>query len=87
MVLISHKLPKKYNLPDSKGHFEKFGGKYVPETLIPALIDLEKNYEKAKFDSSFQKQLKKISLQILLEEKRHFILQNESQENLDIIFG
>ena len=45
MVLISHKLPKKYNLPDSKGHFEKFGGKYVPETLIPALIDLEKNYE------------------------------------------
>ena len=60
MVLISHKLPKKYYLPDSKGHFEKFGGKYVPETLIPALIDLEKNYEKAKFDSSFQKQLKNL---------------------------
>ena len=60
MVLISHKLPKKYNLPDSTGHFQKFGGKYVPETLIPALIDFEKNYEKAKFDSSFQKQLKNL---------------------------
>tara|TARA_S200000501_G_scaffold54907_1_gene45013 strand:+ start:80515 stop:81735 length:1221 start_codon:yes stop_codon:yes gene_type:complete len=60
MVLISHKLPKKYDLPDSKGHFEQFGGKYVPETLVPALFDLEKNYEKAKSNSNFQKQLKNL---------------------------
>ena len=33
---------KKYNYPDSSGHFEEFGGKYVPETLIPALNELEK---------------------------------------------
>ena len=26
-----------YKQPDNSGHFEKFGGKYVPETLIPAI--------------------------------------------------
>ena len=33
---------KEYNLPDKHGHFEQFGGKYVPETLIPALEELSK---------------------------------------------
>ena len=28
-------------MPDKYGHFEEFGGKYVPETLIPALDELE----------------------------------------------
>ena len=28
-------------MPDKRGHFEEFGGKYVPETLIPALDELE----------------------------------------------
>ena len=35
---------KNYNYPDSSGHFEEFGGKYVPETLIPVLDELEKHY-------------------------------------------
>ena len=34
---------KDYNLPDERGHFEKFGGKFVPEPLIPSLEELEKN--------------------------------------------
>ena len=80
MVLISHKLPKKYNLPDSKGHFEKFGGKYVPETLIPALIDLEKNYEKAKFDSSFQKQLKNLLTDFVGRETPLYFAERISRE-------
>ena len=46
-----------YNLPDSKGHFEKFGGKYVPETLIPALEDLERHYIEAMDDFKFQNEL------------------------------
>ena len=39
-----------YNLPDSKGHFEEYGGKYVPETLIPAITDLEYLYEDVRDD-------------------------------------
>ena len=30
-------------MPDKHGHFEEFGGKYVPETLIPALDELSRN--------------------------------------------
>jgi len=40
-------------LPDSRGYFEQFGGKFVPETLMPALGKLEAVYEKAKRDPSF----------------------------------
>jgi len=48
---------KDYNLPDERGHFEKFGGKYVPETLIPALEELEQLYIEAKNDPEFQDEL------------------------------
>ena len=48
---------KDYNLPDARGHFEKFGGKFVPETLIPALEELERYYDEAKTDSAFQQEL------------------------------
>jgi tryptophan synthase beta subunit len=34
--------------------FYRFGGKYVPETLIPALEELEQEYAKAKADPAFQ---------------------------------
>jgi len=40
-------------LPDSQGYFELFGGRFVPETLIPALDDLNAAYGKAKNDPSF----------------------------------
>ena len=30
-----------YRQPDNRGHFEEFGGKYVPEILIPAITELE----------------------------------------------
>lgn len=40
--------------PDEKGRFGKYGGQYVPETLIDALRQLEKEYYKAKSDSNFQ---------------------------------
>ncbi len=44
-------------LPDNKGHFGIYGGKYVPETLMPALAELEENYNKFKDDSDFQAEL------------------------------
>jgi tryptophan synthase beta chain len=44
-------------LPDSEGRFGPYGGRYVPETLMPALLELEKEYAKAKKDPRFQKEL------------------------------
>jgi tryptophan synthase beta chain len=40
-------------LPDNKGYFGDYGGKFVPETLMPALDELETAYKKAKRDPSF----------------------------------
>jgi tryptophan synthase beta chain len=44
-------------LPDKSGHFGDFGGKFVPETLMAALDELEKEYKKAKVDKKFQLEL------------------------------
>lgn len=44
-------------LPNKKGYFGEFGGKFVPETLIYALDELEKEYTKAKHDRRFRAQL------------------------------
>ncbi|MBI5676118.1 MAG: tryptophan synthase subunit beta [Nitrospirae bacterium] len=41
------------NLPDKKGHFGQYGGRFVPETLMPALIELEKAYKKYREDKEF----------------------------------
>lgn len=46
-----------YELPDIKGHFGEFGGKFVPETLMPALEELEKAYKDAMNDETFIKEL------------------------------
>ncbi|MDD5424305.1 MAG: tryptophan synthase subunit beta [Candidatus Omnitrophica bacterium] len=45
-------------LPDRKGHFGVFGGKYVPETLMTALEELEGAYKAAKNDRKFSEQLR-----------------------------
>ena len=44
-------------LPDKQGHFGIFGGKFVPETLMPALKELEKEYRLAQKDKRFRKDL------------------------------
>ncbi|MDH4082627.1 MAG: tryptophan synthase subunit beta [Nitrospira sp.] len=44
-------------LPDSHGRFGSYGGRYVPETLMPALLELEAEYAKAKKDRRFQTDL------------------------------
>ena len=41
------------------GRFGDFGGKYIPETLAPAIEDLEKNYLKIRNDHTFKKELSK----------------------------
>jgi len=41
-------------LPDERGHFGQFGGRYVAETLMPLILDLEREYRAAKADPAFQ---------------------------------
>ena len=48
---------KNITTPDSLGRFGKFGGKYVPETLMPALTELETAYQKYRNDPDFQQEL------------------------------
>ncbi len=45
-------------LPDKHGHFGEFGGRYVPETLMALLEDLEKVFHAALRDASFQKEFR-----------------------------
>jgi len=46
-----------YNYPDASGHFGKYGGKFVPETLIAPLEELEQMYLHLKDEPSFQDEL------------------------------
>ncbi len=45
------------SIPDKKGHFGIYGGKFAPETLMPALAELEAAYLSAKKDKEFQAEL------------------------------
>ncbi|MEY2480873.1 MAG: tryptophan synthase beta chain [Verrucomicrobiota bacterium] len=45
------------SLPDAHGHFGPYGGMFVPETLMSALHELAAEYERAKMDTAFQKEL------------------------------
>jgi tryptophan synthase beta chain len=43
--------------PDERGHFGSFGGRYVAETLMPLILEVERAYEATKADPSFQAEL------------------------------
>ncbi len=49
-----------YTLPDEKGYFGKFGGKFVPEILIPALEELENAYREITRDPGFEEEYRKL---------------------------
>ena len=42
------------NQPDERGHFGAFGGRYVAETLMPLILDLDRHYRAAKADPAFK---------------------------------
>lgn len=50
-------MPSSYNAPDTNGLFGSFGGRYVAETLMPLVLDLDKAYMAAKNDPEFLKKL------------------------------
>jgi tryptophan synthase beta chain len=43
--------------PDERGHFGIYGGRFVAETLMPLVLDLEKAYAEAKADPKFQAEM------------------------------
>ena len=45
------------DLPDGQGHFGPYGGRYVPETLMHPLQELEEEYRRARTDAAFQREL------------------------------
>lgn len=53
------KNPEKYigTMPDASGHFGIYGGRYIPETLVPAAEELARMYFELRQDSSFQAEL------------------------------
>ncbi|QCT94792.1 tryptophan synthase subunit beta [Caminibacter mediatlanticus TB-2] len=50
-------IPKPIYDPDERGHFDKFGGRFVPETLMPVLLELEDFYKDIRFDKKFWKEM------------------------------
>src|SRR5579884_1466210 len=46
--------------PDERGRFGDFGGKFVPESLMAALTELEAAHEEARHDAAFQEELRKL---------------------------
>ena len=55
---MSESVPNSYrNGPDERGHFGIYGGRFVAETLMPLILDLEQAYKDAKEDPSFQAEI------------------------------
>ena len=50
-------IPKPSSFDPVEGHFGIFGGRYVPETLMPALLELEEAYNAIRFDETFWKEV------------------------------
>lgn len=63
MLTVIQQVKENYNMyniqteADELGFFGEYGGQYVPETLMPAIIELKQAYNKAKQDQSFQDEL------------------------------
>ena len=51
---------RKFNLPDPRGRYGDFGGRFVPETVMPAVLELESAYEEAINDASFTSELSRL---------------------------
>ena len=55
---MQHENPNSYRTgPDERGHFGTFGGRFVAETLMPLILDLEAHYKAARIDPAFKAEL------------------------------
>ncbi|HUO65750.1 MAG TPA: tryptophan synthase subunit beta [Terriglobales bacterium] len=54
------RMPEPASLPDASGHFGRFGGRYVPETLMAPLVELDNAYRTAVKDARFRARLREL---------------------------
>ena len=54
------RMPEPVSLPDASGHFGRFGGRYVPETLMAPLVELDNAYRTAVKDARFRARLREL---------------------------
>lgn len=74
-------IPKRSKFdPDENGHFGEFGGRYVPETLMPILLDLEKQYEKYRFDKEFWEEVNELLKEYVGRDTPLYYAKNISKE-------
>jgi len=58
---VNAPLPNSFRTgPDARGHFGPFGGRYVAETLMPCILEVERAYEAAKRDPDFQAEFQRL---------------------------
>ncbi|MDH5164384.1 tryptophan synthase subunit beta [Heyndrickxia oleronia] len=69
-----------YTQPNEKGHFGKFGGRFVPETLMPAVLELETAYEEAIKDPQFLTQVDYYFKQYIGRETPLYYAENLSKQ-------
>ena len=63
------------------GRFGDFGGKYIPETLSPAIEELEKSYLKIRNDSTFRKELNKFIVEYDRRPHPLYLAKNFTKKN------
>ena len=66
--------------PDMNGHFGEFGGRYVPETLMPILKELEQEYKKYRFDEGFWTEVNDLLKDYVGREQPLYLAKNISEE-------
>jgi tryptophan synthase beta chain len=66
--------------PDSNGHFGIFGGRYVPETLMPILLELEEEYKKYRFNKKFWAEVNHLLEEYVGRPNPLYLAQNISDE-------
>ena len=66
--------------PDVNGHFGEFGGRYVPETLMPILKELEVEYKKYRFDEEFWTEVNDLLKDYVGREQPLYLAKNISEE-------
>jgi tryptophan synthase beta chain len=68
-----------YTLPNEKGHFGIFGGRFVPETLMKAVMELEEAYNVAKTDPIFQYEIQRLLKEYVGRETPLYLAENLSR--------
>ncbi|MFZ5563079.1 MAG: tryptophan synthase subunit beta, partial [Thermodesulfobacteriota bacterium] len=60
MTSRNHTFPPITGYPDAAGHFGRYGGMYIAETLMPAVLELDEKRRQIMPDPAFQKELREL---------------------------